>query len=275
MKLLALDLDGTLLKDDKTISKETVEFLKQYQRDGNIVILISGRNYSEMKSYIELLEINSFIVCNDGINIYDFKGNLIKEFNSLSSKDIYNILNIVNEKMVYKLCYTQNKEFIIANKKSFLDYNFLIYLLKKYIKKCNCELIIFSSLINNNYKFTKMLLWKINPEKYYRSILNRFKNKYQVFWMSLDEKVQIMSIKSNKLNALLYIQKKFEIEDKNVIVFGNDGNDVKMLENYENSFAVSNGSNEAKEVAKFITDSNNKDGVLKGLMNYEKKEVYK
>lgn len=275
MKLLALDLDGTLLKDDKTISKETVEFLKQYQRDGNIVILISGRSYSEMKSYIELLEINSFIVCNDGINIYDFKGNLIKEFNSLSSKDIYNILNIVNEKMVYKLCYTQNKEFIIANKKSFLDYNFLIYLLKKYIKKCDCELIIFSSLINNNYKFTKMLLWKINPEKYYRSILNRFKNKYQVFWMSLDEKVQIMSIKSNKLNALLYIQKKFEIEDKNVIVFGNDGNDVKMLGNYENSFAVSNGSNEAKEVAKFITDSNNKDGVLKGLMNYEKKEVYK
>ena len=51
--LIALDLDGTLLKDDKTISKATKDYLRKLEKDGNLIVITSGRALRSVLEYYQ------------------------------------------------------------------------------------------------------------------------------------------------------------------------------------------------------------------------------
>ena len=53
--LVAIDLDGTLLRDDKTISTESIKFLKEFEKQGNYVVIASGRAPRSILKYQKLL----------------------------------------------------------------------------------------------------------------------------------------------------------------------------------------------------------------------------
>ena len=56
--LVAIDLDGTLLKDDKTISKESINYLHQFEKEGNIVVITSGRAPRSVIKYRNILKVS-------------------------------------------------------------------------------------------------------------------------------------------------------------------------------------------------------------------------
>ncbi|MGV3467144.1 MAG: HAD-IIB family hydrolase, partial [Heyndrickxia sp.] len=60
--LIALDLDGTLLTDDKNITKRTARTINQLQQQGHIVMISTGRPFRSSKRYYEELNLNSPIV---------------------------------------------------------------------------------------------------------------------------------------------------------------------------------------------------------------------
>lgn len=62
-KLICLDLDGTLLKDDKTISVNTINTIKQVMALGHVVCLLTGRNHNTSIYYYKLLGLNT-LMCN-------------------------------------------------------------------------------------------------------------------------------------------------------------------------------------------------------------------
>lgn len=54
-RLISFDLDDTLLRNDKTIPKETIDWIRQYREDGGIVVLASGRDITEITDYMHQL----------------------------------------------------------------------------------------------------------------------------------------------------------------------------------------------------------------------------
>lgn len=57
--LIALDLDGTLLKDDKTISKATKDYLRKLEEDGNLIVITSGRALRSVLEYYKDIGLSS------------------------------------------------------------------------------------------------------------------------------------------------------------------------------------------------------------------------
>ena len=72
-KLIAVDLDGTLLNSYGTISEENRKAIKKVQKEGVKVVLASGRTTNSVKSLAEELGGNEYIICGNGSLIYDLK----------------------------------------------------------------------------------------------------------------------------------------------------------------------------------------------------------
>ena len=90
-KYFAFDLDGTLLNSNNEIPNETVNYLiKQKEK----IILVSGRHYHQIVRFARILQLSEsdYIICSDGLYIYNGIGKLIKRMNYLSVKDAYFLL---------------------------------------------------------------------------------------------------------------------------------------------------------------------------------------
>ena len=57
ISLIAMDMDGTLLQSDQTISEKTTKKLIELQQKGIKIVLVSGRNYNRLKRYAEQLQL--------------------------------------------------------------------------------------------------------------------------------------------------------------------------------------------------------------------------
>ncbi len=68
--LIALDLDGTLLTDNKTISERTLKTLKRLQQEGHIVMISTGRPFRSSVQYYHELELNTPIVNFNGAFVH-------------------------------------------------------------------------------------------------------------------------------------------------------------------------------------------------------------
>ena len=74
-KIVACDLDGTLLRDDKTISEETVEILKKVTQMGVVFLPSTGRTHRELPPVIRELPFLRYALCCNGAAIYDYEKN--------------------------------------------------------------------------------------------------------------------------------------------------------------------------------------------------------
>ena len=92
--LIALDMDGTLLNNDKEISFRTKEYLTKLAKDGHIVMIASGRPYRAIQRYYESMELTTPIICYNGSYTFspvDNAFHTVREtFPKEIVKDIYN-----------------------------------------------------------------------------------------------------------------------------------------------------------------------------------------
>ena len=70
-KIIASDLDGTLLKDDKTISQENLDAIKKFAEMGGIFVPTTGRCIGELPPYLINNPHIRYVICSDGTGIYD------------------------------------------------------------------------------------------------------------------------------------------------------------------------------------------------------------
>lgn len=79
---------------------------------------------------------------------------------------------------------------------------------------------------------------------------------------------QIMNVEASKWNAVKVLANRLGISEENVVAFGDDYNDYEMIKNAGTGIAMENSEKEIKQIANFITDTNNNDGVLKYVKKY-------
>ena len=77
--------------------------------------------------------------------------------------------------------------------------------------------------------------------------------------------IEISHIEAQKGLILAKVIEKMGIDRSEVIVLGDSFNDYSMFAEFENSYAMENAIQEIKEIAKYITDTNNNDGVAKAI----------
>ena len=121
-KLIAVDLDGTLLNSYSQVSEKNKQAIKNAKNKGIEVVLCSGRGFASVKSIANETEANNYAVCGNGALVYNIKNQKIMYNNFREKEKVLQIIQICEENSIYySICTTQN---IIAKS---LNYNVLFY----------------------------------------------------------------------------------------------------------------------------------------------------
>ena len=265
--LFALDLDGTLLRDNKTISFITRKYLKKLEKDGHYVVLCSGRAPRTMLNYYSQMKLISPYISYNGALI-----SLPKESNLNSTK--YYIDKDFIKKLYDK---TINKEVVsaFAENKDTIYYDNDDDFLFAFFNKGNLKIVQgnLSSIIDKD-AFVYVMKIKDESEetkKSLRKIVNELTSDYEIrFWWDCPyAEIHVKGV--SKAHSLSLLVDELKVNKDNVLVFGDADNDIEMLSTFKHSFLMKNGNPKIRKYAKYVTSStNNKNGVIKEIKKFIK-----
>ena len=269
IKLIAIDMDGTLLNGKKHIDKVQKEAIHEAIEAGIKIVLCTGRPlYGILPFYEELglseLDSEGYVILNNGCSIHKTKDwELIDQVNFTSDDIDY----------LYKFSEGYDINFTLVN-----DY----YYFNIDDRKPTDELItdagfVFSDITNISLKEAKNGKHKIikimflgNPNimaNFQKENENILKDKYSGV-LSQPYVYEILPKGNNKGTGLKKLAKKLGIKQEEIMAIGDGNNDIEMFEYANYSVAMENGTELAKKAAKYETDSNENDGVAKAIRKY-------
>lgn len=283
-KLVAIDLDGTLLNSYGVVTEYTKNILKEKIQNGIEIVLASGRPIDSIKSISNEIGGQNYFIAGNGALIYDLKKDEIIYEKYMPKEKVLEIIKVCEQNSISYNVYTEKT--ILAKS---LQYNVLYYhkenLKKEENKKTNINIVdnMYEYIENmENEKFLKITVCD-ESKTIFNSIMKKLKSigdidVLEVSHMSRktirdgSEDFQIeyfyteISAKNvDKWDAILYLIEKLSIKEEEVIAIGDNINDKKMIKNAGLGIAMEGSTEQVTKEANFITESNNNDGVAKAL----------
>lgn len=283
-KLIAIDLDGTLLNSYGIIPEENRKAIKKTQEAGINVVLASGRTTNSVKSLAEELGGNEYIICGNGSLIYDLKKEEIIYDKFIEKNKALQIIQICEQNSIYYNVYTE--DMVIAKT---LDNNVLFYHQENANKPDSKKTKI--NLVDNIYEYVRNLEGK-NILKFtisdkssiiFNSIIKKLrliKNIDVLDVAHMSRKIikagteevsleyyytEITSDNVDKWNAIEWLANKLKIEKSEIMAIGDNINDKMMIENAGIGIAMGNSDPKIKEIADKVVATNNECGVAEAM----------
>ncbi|MFA6795984.1 MAG: HAD family hydrolase [Bacilli bacterium] len=256
------DMDGTLLRSDNTISKETEVYLRNLQDRGVEITLASGRPYRALIDYYNQIGLKGKLVCyNGGLIVDPQRNNKVIDANSYPLKLIQKIVNVVGADNFVNFIIENNDDIFIANKEDHSVDSFT-HLDSKKIK---------AHYEKDVSKFKGDVYGGIFVLKRERDIQKFMEAGFSIpgigvrFWDNCLI-AELYFTKINKYTAIEKVGKLVGISPENFICFGDAANDMEMLYRSGIGVAMKNGNKVAKKYADVISfTDNNHDGVINTL----------
>lgn len=243
--VIALDLDGTLLKNDKTVSEETIRTLKKHEELGRQIVIVTARppRLEPIKLPRELQR--EFMIFYNGAEIYHNNKRIYSQRISLdSAKNIKNL--ILNDYNQCRIGFEINNKLYANFRDSsiFETGEFETINLNTFEVKSSTKILIDMRNIHSIDDFRLKLPLDCN-----------------LIITDNGKLGQIMARGVNKLSALTYILAKLSTSIDKVMFFGDDINDIELLKECGIGVAMGNAVAKVKGIANYITSSNEEDGV--------------
>jgi 5-amino-6-(5-phospho-D-ribitylamino)uracil phosphatase len=261
--LIALDLDGTLLKDDKTISNKTKQVIQKAKEEGHVVMIATGRPYRSSELYYHELQLNTPVVNFNGAFVHHPKDHNWGIFHSP--------LDISIAKEIIDTCHSFHYHNIIAE---VIDDVYLHYHDEKLLE-------IFSF---GNPSITTGDLRRFLTDSPTSLLIHSNEEQVQEISQHLSEVhaeviehrswgapfpiIEIVRHGLNKAVGLKRISDYYGIPKERIIAFGDEDNDLEMLEFAGRGIAMGNAIDEAKNIANEVTLTNEEDGIGHYLNEY-------
>ena len=291
IKLIASDMDGTLLNSNHKIPQNNIELIKFAQKNGIEFVVATGRAYYEALPALNDENIKCDVISFNGGIIYDKNGNIIN-ITPMKLKDLYYTIEILKSLDISYQLYTKNT---IYTKSIETDITAYIDLIRangeepneKHLRQEAKNRLALGHITEVD-NIELYLNQEDNPAIKVIGISNDLeKLKHATELLSGNDNisvtssgannVEIMDKKATKGEALKIVADIHDINLKNAIAIGDNLNDQAMLDIVEYSIAMKNGNKELQKTAKFITEKTNSEGgVADSVMKLlkEKNEFY-
>ncbi|MEJ8766472.1 Cof-type HAD-IIB family hydrolase [Oceanobacillus sp. HCA-5259] len=268
--MIALDLDGTLLTDDKKISERTKQVLFKAKEEGHIVVISTGRPHRASINYYYELGLDTPMV--------NFNGALIHHPQNRNWDALHNPMPIRTAHKIIEACYDLRVNNILAE---VLD--------DVYIDSFDSKLIGFFDEIEDEAPYvignlkqkleedpTSILVYpeeeqvqqlRSHLDDYHAEVIEHRK------WGAPWNVIEIIKKGMNKAVGLKKIAHYFDIPQDQIIAFGDEDNDLEMIDYAGVGVAMGNAIDELKSLAKHVTATNEEDGIGAFLEEYLKLKV--
>lgn len=264
IKLIAIDLDGTLLTSDKRIIDEDKEYLSRLIDNGIKVVVSTGRDFFSAREFFDK---------EDRILYNTLSGNAI--FDSFGN-EIYS--NHLSYETVKKLS-TYGIENFIAHVNGYKDgYNTIMLrrpeceTLKKYISRYHFPVNFKEELSKDEEYFSVIFVGSL---EYVTEIMNKIKNdisdlKFYIMPATTVDVYMLEIVHANisKFSALERIFKKYNISSEEVMAFGDEENDIEMLRSVGHGYIMKNARDSLKRGFNVTEFDNDNRGVVRTIESW-------
>lgn len=254
IKLVALDMDGTLLDSNKRLP---ADFMNWVQNHPDIkTVIASGRQYYTLvKDFVPIKDELVYVAENGG---FVFEKDKIIYSNEMGKEDICKCLERIEglEGLTPIVC---------GAKSAYMNHAEESILREAEMYYTHLQIVedLYEAALQDTIVKIAIFVERKKAEPAMKHFADIGEPLAAV--LSGDSWIDISNQTVNKGIAVAAIQKRYGIHRKEAMAFGDYLNDVGLLENCEESYCMENGHPELKKLAKYVTASNDEDGVMKVL----------
>lgn len=254
IKLIVADLDGTILHDDKSIDEDMNQCIHALNEIGIQFTLASGRNVHIMKNILQELAVTLPYITNNGANMYEHDQCIYER--DMESDALLSAFQILEKDALPFIAYTSDA--VYTKDASCEELQEFLQRLKGKTKIING----FDATMGVPDSIFKVVIIPQDSKRMQEAytLINASCQNLQCV-RSEDDIFTMTHIDATKGKTLLELLRKERIDPQDVMVFGDNFNDISMFETAGISIAMGNAHSEVKELADYITDTNNQNGV--------------
>lgn len=266
IKLLALDMDGTLLNSQKQLTEPQIEAIHRAVESGVKLVLCTGRMLTGVKPYFDQLGLdaeNEYVIVNNGCSTHQTSDWKLIDWAELSPDDIRYLTTFIPESEMQLTLFDEEHYYVLddePNEYSRADANlvFVEPTILSMEEATNQSRHLFQAMFVGTKEATEAF------ETKHAATLNQHFDAVR----SQDVLLEILPTGTNKASALKKLAEHLQILPEEIMAMGDANNDIEMLEFAGLSIAMGNANDHVKSLADDITDTNDQDGVAKAIYRH-------
>ena len=262
IRILAIDIDGTLLNSNSALETKTIEALRELEEIGVRIVLNSGRVFSSVLYYANQISKNPVIIANNGAILGTDYDNIIKSY-PLEDEVVDRLYNLSKEDKLdfhfydldtyYSDTFNEVKlKHLLKNPNVYGDYSVNLSISDNPLK----------DLRDKNHKAYKFQINGVSEDDEIVKIIKDEFNDKLYFTSSVNGVVEMMTKNVSKLETLKEFAIITGLKTSNIAAIGDGLNDYEMLSGSEISFAMGNSKDELKEIANYVVSGNDSGGII-------------
>lgn len=267
LKLVAIDMDDTLVRADKTFDQERFQEIYQgFQEKDIILVIASGNPYPRLNEYFSFMNHENLYLAADNGN-YLVKGKKLLDENEISHSDLAQAVNFLEANGNFSIVFSDGEQtYSKGINPEYADY----------IISFNHHLNIISSMAEiRDKKIVKVAVHSDLELSDAKEIVNQLITRFPELdavtsgggWLDF------YHVGGGKGSAIKKLQEKYQITKEETMVFGDSLNDASMVPHAKYAIAMGNGDQELKDIASHVIGTNEEQAVLEILEKLLKEDT--
>ncbi len=266
---IAFDMDGTLLTSDQRILAENLKVIETLRKQGVKILLVTGRHHTAVRPFYAMLDLDTPVVCCNGTYIYDFHNEKILQNTPFDSRLALELIENAKKEQIHTAVYIKNAmvfEEINPHFEKLLNW---VNTVEKPLRPEVFQVPSFKNLIDEGMTVWKVLLSDSDTQKLQKFTETLPLNKLSAEWSWID-RLDISMAGNGKGNRLLELLQEMQINPEEVMAFGDNINDISMLNVVGHAVAMKGCKDEVVQASDVVIGSHDEPSIADYLTNFFK-----
>ena len=262
IRLIALDIDGTTLNSSGRLTERTKDALERAIKSGVYVVMATGRCFDALPEDIMAIPDMNYIVTSNGAMVKDLNTGEIILRNCLDPEVVVEAEKILRDCGQMVEIFIDGTAYIERSLYEYIRDGGKTYRHREYVMRTRNPVDdLMKHLLDNRDRIENINIFFNTQEAKaaMHPILMQLENA--TVTSSLDNNWEIGGATTSKANALAQLMDMLDVKKEEMMACGDSPNDIAMLKEAGISVAVGNAKEPVREMASFISASNNEDGV--------------
>jgi len=268
VKIIQLDLDGTLLNSEKKISARNYRALERAAEQGVYIVPSTGRFYDGMPQVVRDLPFVKYAITVNGAQIYDVKNKAVLHRAEIPPERAMEICRYMDTLPGVYDCYVDGWGYMKAELYARIDAFISDPRTNKMVKDLRKPLEDFYGFLQGRSVQKAQIFFADMGRRALE--LERMAQRFpdMAVTSSIVNNIEINAADANKGEALRVLSRHLGVDIKDTMAFGDGSNDLTMIQTAGNGVAMENAYQGLKDAADYVTLSNDEDGVADAIERF-------
>ncbi|RDE73257.1 pyridoxal phosphatase [Haemophilus sputorum] len=261
---IAFDLDGTLLSPNATILASSKEAIAKARAKGIKVFFVTGRHHTAVRPYYAEIDLDTPVVCCNGTYLYDFKQEKVLAGNPLSPTLASSLINSAQAQGIHTAVYFRDAMTYEQLNPHFTKFQKWVASCPEAVRPDVHQVEKFQQEIDKGITVWKVLISDPDLAKMRAFVETLPTDQVSAEWSWVD-RVDITAVGNGKGTRLLELLEMENIDPQAVVAFGDNFNDISMLQAVGLGIAMAGSETDVQAAAKQTIGPNSEDSIAQTL----------